>query len=139
MNGLLMTMFIFVIIIGICLLIVIALTRRGVRNTLNQDKYRSRWLSITQNAGSTTQSWQFAIVSADKLLDNALRERGISGETMAERMKNGKSYLSNIDSIWRAHKLRNRIAHEDNVQVSKRQTDEALKVFKRALIDLGAL
>ena len=139
MNGLLLTMFIFVIIIGISLLIFIALTRRGTRKHLDQDKYRSRWLAITQNAGSTSQSWQFAIVSADKLLDSALKERGISGNTMGERMKSGKAYFSNLDSVWRAHKLRNRIAHEDNVQVSKRQADEALKVFKRALTDLGAI
>lgn len=139
MNGLLLTMFIFIIIIGISLLIFISLTRRGSRASLDQNKYRSRWLAITQNAGSTSESWQFAIVSADKLVDSALRERGIAGETMGERMKNGKAHLTNIDSVWRAHKLRNRIAHEDNVQVSKRQANEALKVFKKALIDLGAL
>lgn len=139
MNGLLLTMFIFVIIIGISLLIFISLTRRGTRKHLDQDKFRSRWLAITQNAGSTSQSWQFAIVSADKLLDSALRERGVSGTTMGERMKNGKSLFTNIDSVWRAHKLRNRIAHEDNIQVTKRQSDEALKIFKRALTDLGAL
>lgn len=139
MNGLLLTMFIFVIVFGISLLIFMSLTRRGTRKHLDQDKYRSRWLAITQNAGSTSQSWQFAIVSADKLLDSALKERGISGKTMGERMKSGKAHFSNLDSVWRAHKLRNRIAHEDNIQVSKRQTDEALKVFKRALTDLGAI
>lgn len=139
MNGLLMMMFIFVIIIGISLLIFMSLTRRGPRNTLDKDKYRSRWLAITQSAGSTTESWQFAIVGADKLVDSALRDRGIPGETMGERMKNGSAKITNIDGVWRAHKLRNRIAHEDNVQVSKRQANEALKIFKRALIDLGAL
>ncbi len=139
MNGLLLTMFIFVIIIGISLLIFISLTRRGTRKHLDQDKFRSRWLAITQNLGSSSQSWQFAIVSADKLLDTALKERGISGNTMGERMKNSKVHLTNIESVWRAHKLRNRIAHEDNVQVTKRQADEALKIFKRALTDMGAL
>ncbi len=139
MNGLLLTMFIFVIIIGICLLTFITLTRRGIHSNLDKDKYRSRWLAITQNAGSTSQSWQFAIVSADKLLDSALRDKRIAGETMGERLKNSTAHFSSIDSIWRAHKLRNRIAHEDNVEVSKRQANEALKAFKRALMDLGAL
>lgn len=139
MNGLLLMMFIFVIIIGIGLLLFMSLTRRGVRSSLDQDKYRSRWLAITQNAGSTSESWQFAIVSADKLVDSALRERAVPGDTMGERMKNGKAHIPNIDSLWRAHKLRNKIAHEDNIQISKRQADEALKIFKRTLTDLGAL
>ena len=138
MNNLILIMFFTVVIIGITLLIVISLTKRGGK-TLDQQKYRMRWLEITQNAGSTSETWQFAIMSADKLLDSALRDRGVAGETLGERLKNAKPYLSNIDSVWRAHKLRNRIAHDDGVKVSQRQAGGALKIFKKALTDLGAL
>lgn len=138
MNDLILIMFISVIVIGIVLLIFISLTRRGGK-TLDQEKYRSRWLAITQSAGSTPETWQFAIMNADKLLDTALKERGVAGTTLGERLKNAKPYVNNIDSVWRAHKLRNRIAHDDGVKVSQRQAAEALKIFKRALTDLGAL
>lgn len=138
MNGLVLTMFIFVVIIGIALLIFITLTRRSGR-PLDQQKYRSRWLAITQSAGSTSESWQFAILNADKLLDGALKERGVAGTTMGERLKNAKPYVKNLDNVWHAHKLRNRIAHDETVNVSKRQAADALKTFKQALIDLGAL
>lgn len=138
MNTLILTMFVVVVIIGIGLLIVMSLTRRGGRG-LDQEKYRSRWLTITQDIGDTPSSWQFAIMNADKLLDSALRDRGVAGSTLGERLKNAKPYLSNIDGVWRAHKLRNRIAHDESVTVGKRQANEAMKVFKRALIDVGAL
>jgi hypothetical protein len=138
MNNLILVMFISVVVIGIALLIIISLTRRGSK-MIDQQKYRSRWLEITQNAGSTPETWQFAIMSADKLLDSALRDRGVPGETLGERLKNAKPYLSSIDSVWRAHKLRNRIAHDDGVKVSQRQASDALKIFKKALTDLGAL
>lgn len=138
MNSLILTMFISVLVIGIALLIVMSLLRRG-GTVLDQDKYRSRWLTITQNAGSTADSWELAIIQADKLLDQALKERGVGGETMAERLKNAKPLLTNIDAIWRAHKLRNKIAHEHDAAVSKRSAAEALRIFKRALSDLGAL
>lgn len=138
MNDLIVLMFVFVVVVGLGLLIMISLTRRGGK-TLDRDRYRSRWLSITQNTGSTPDSWQFAIISADKLLDSALRDRGVAGATLGERLKNSGSYINDIDAVWRAHKLRNRIAHEDGVTVSKRQASEALKIFKRALSDLGAL
>lgn len=131
-------MFIFVVIVGIALLVVIALTKRSGK-TLDQAKYRSRWLSITQSAGSTPESWQLAIIHADKLLDQALRERGVPGGTLGERLKNATPYLTNIDSVWKAHKVRNRIAHETDAAVSRRQAGEAMKIFKRALTDLGAL
>lgn len=74
MNSLVTIMFIVVIIIGIALLAFITLTRR-TSTALDQDKYRSRWLEISQNMTDTKDSWQFAILSADKLLDAALRER----------------------------------------------------------------
>ena len=138
MNDLVLIMFMSVVIIGIALLIIISLTKRSGK-TLDQEKYRSRWLAITQSAGSTPETWQFAIMSADKLLDSALKDRGVVGTTLGERLKNAKPYLSNIDSVWRAHKLRNRIAHDDGVKVSQRQASEALKIFKKALTDLGAL
>lgn len=138
MNNLILTMFIFVVVVGIVLLIVMSLMKRGGR-VLDQEKYRSRWLSITQSAGSTPDSWQLAIIQADKLLDQALRERGVAGSTLGERLKHGKALFSNIDHVWKAHKLRNRIAHEADATVSKRTAAEALKIFKQALTDLGAL
>lgn len=138
MNNLILTMFIFVVIAGIALLVIIALTKRTGK-TLDQAKYRSHWLSITQGAGNSPGSWQLAIIQADKLLDQALRERGVAGTTLGERLKNAKPYLSNIDHVWRAHKLRNHIAHDSDATVSKRQASDAMKIFKRALTDLGAL
>lgn len=138
MNELIVTMFIVVIAIGIALLVFMSLTKRSGK-VLDQTKYRSRWLDITQNAGNTSESWQLAIINADKLLDSAMRERGVAGNTLGERLKNAKPYLTNIDSVWRAHKLRNRIAHDNDVSVSRRQANEALKIFKRALADIGAL
>lgn len=139
MDSLIVAMFLFVVAVGIGLLVFIALTRRGTRRVLDQEKYRSRWLAISSSTTDSQDSWQLAILNADKLLDQALRERGVAGTTLGERLKNAKPFLSNIDAVWRAHKLRNRIAHDDGATVSKRQAIEALKIFKRALTDLGAL
>ena len=138
MNSLVLIMFIFVIIVGIGLLILMSLMRRGGR-VLDQEKYRSRWLAITQSTGATNESWQLAIIQADKLLDQALKERGVSGNTLGDRLKNASHLLSSVDNVWRAHKLRNRIAHDPDVSVTKRNATDALKIFKRALTDVGAL
>ena len=138
MNSLVVIMFIAVICIGIALLVIISLTRRG-GSLLDQEKYRSQWLAITQSVTQDEGSKQFAVISADKLLDQAMREVGVTGESMGERLKNAKSRFRNNDSVWRAHKLRNRIAHEGNITISNQQTQGALGSFKQALTDLGAL
>jgi hypothetical protein len=80
-----------------------------------------------------------AILNADKLVDQALRERGFRGDTMGDRLKATRGQLSDRDEIWFAHKLRNRIAHESDVRVNYSQARRALGGFKRALKDLRAI
>jgi hypothetical protein len=79
------------------------------------------------------------VLNADKLLDQALRERGVKGETMGERMKTARESWSNANGVWTAHKLRNQIAHESEVQVSYDDARRALANFKQALKDIGAI
>jgi hypothetical protein len=73
------------------------------------------------------------------LLDQALTDRGLSGTTMADRMKQMRGKWSNADAVWRAHKLRNRIAHEADVNVGYDDARRALAAFKQALKDVGAI
>jgi hypothetical protein len=107
---------------------------------LNVERYRSQWLEIE---GSLSQkqpaSYQMAILNADKLLDRALRERGYRGNTMGERLKTAGSAFGNINAVWAAHKLRNRIAHETDVNITYTTARRALATFKQALKDLGAI
>ena len=49
------------------------------------------------------------------------------------------SRFSNLNAVWRAHKLRNAIAHEAGFEVSYKQAFNALAIYKEALKDLGAI
>ncbi|MCA9386883.1 hypothetical protein KC669_02500 [Candidatus Dojkabacteria bacterium] len=55
-----------------------------------------------------------ALIGADKLLDFALRHKGIKGNTLGERLKNAENHFEKkfYNSIWDAHKLRNKLVHE---------------------------
>lgn len=138
MSSMVTLMFAVVVVIGIALLVVISLTRRPSR-ILDQSKYREKWLTITQSVTDDAGTMQLAVLHADKLLDQALRESGVAGETLGERLKNAKARFRNVNAVWTAHKLRNQIAHDDHVKINRRQTDSALAAFRAALIDLGAL
>ena len=138
MNSVVVIMVIGIIIIGIMLLIVISMTRKKVPG-LDQEAFRGKWLKIEGSTLDDEASQHLAILSADKLLDAALKARGFSGETMGERMKNARSTFSNNDAVWAAHKLRNKIAHESDVVIKPKTIRYALQAFKKALKDVGAL
>ena len=139
-----MTWITFVILVAALLLggaVLLVMMSRGVgRTNLNSDKFRSAWLAIKQQVErDNAASYQLAILNADKLLDKALRERGVKGETMGERMKSAVKVWKNANQVWTAHKLRNQIAHETDVRPTLDQTRRALAAFKQGLKDLGAI
>ncbi len=76
-----------------------------------------------------------AVLDADKLLDYALGQHGFIG-ALGEKLKKSGSKFSDLNSIWDAHKLRNKLAHELN-EVSAKEAKKALSYFKQGLNDLG--
>lgn len=128
-----------ILIFGGLLFVIISLTKSSPR-TLDQDKYRSRWLSIeTRLKQDDDNTFTVCVIEADKLLDQALRDRGLAGKTMGERMKQYQGKWTNGNGVWAAHKLRNRIAHEADVKVDYTRTKQALVAYKQGLKDLGAI
>ncbi len=127
-----------VLVVAVLLFAVITLTRRAPK-TLNREKYQTDWLTIEQSVSSEPGSWQLAVLNADKLLDRALKERNYKGNTMGERMVAAGRVFTKRDYVWAAHKLRNRLAHEEGITLTLKVAKQALASFKHALKDLGAL
>lgn len=107
---------------------------------LEVEKYRRRWLEIESLLSRDNQKQcQFAVMEADKLLDYAMKESGVKGDTMGERLKTAKEKWSDRNAVWEAHKLRNQIVHEENVKVGYDSARRALAGFKKGLKDMGAI
>jgi hypothetical protein len=128
-----------ILIFGGLLFAVISLAKNSPR-TLDQDKYRSRWMSIESRLKrDDNNSHIVCVLDADKLLDQALRERGLSGKTMADRMKQCQGKWTNGNGVWAAHKLRNKLAHETDARVDYERARQALVAYKQGLKDMGAI
>ena len=128
-----------IIIVGGLLYAVIELTKKGTKS-LNVEHYRVKWLAVEQQLKKDEpSSYHLVVLNADKLLDHALKERGLKGETMGDRLKNASQLLSNRNAVWSSHKIRNQIAHETDVSVSYDDARRALAGFKQALKDIGAI
>lgn len=107
---------------------------------LNQEKFRSKWLEIENTLSKENPTtYSMCILRADSLLDEAMRTRGFKGSTMGERLKSSQKQYRNINSVWAAHKLRNKLAHESDYHPTYEITKQALTTFKNALKDLRAI
>src|ERR1700730_9860771 len=129
------------IVITAALLVVVlgaGLVLRRRPRKLDTKRFQSRWL-ILQRLCANDETWPLAIIDADKLLDEALKRSGFRGRTMGERLVAAQRSLSDNDGVWFGHKLRNRIVHEETMKLRKRDVQAALRGFRNALHDLGAL
>lgn len=125
-------------IVGVIVLIFIALIGKRVPKKLNQKFFVKEWRYLQAMCGNK-DTWPLAIINADKLLDTALKKRKFAGKSMGERLVSAQRKLTNNDAVWFAHKLRNRLVHEQDVSLREKDVKEALLGIRQALKDLGAL
>ena len=122
-------------LITVVLMTVIFLTSRNKK--LDSSYFSKRW-SILQKQCSNKKLWHLAIIDADKLLDEALKQRHFKGKTTGERLVSAQRDLSSNDSVWFGHKLKNKLTDNSKQPLTKRDTLAALAGFRQALKDLGA-
>lgn len=128
-----------ILIVAVFIFVAILLTgKRGYH--FNVEFYQSRFLAIENKLDkNNSATFMTTVIEADKLLDKAMMEMGAPGKTMGERLKKYGNRFTNVNAVWRAHKLRNAIAHESELEVSYKQASNALVIYKQALKDLGAI
>jgi hypothetical protein len=93
----------------------------------------SHWNKIVEQSKVDAKG---AIMDADKLLDHVLKKKGYSG-SLGEMLKKSGPLFSDLNSVWHAHKIRNRLAHEIAFTISPQEGKNVLAKFKRAFRDLG--
>lgn len=73
-----------------------------------------RWHYILTLIESSNESdWRVAIIEADTMLEELLREKGYSGENMSDLLESAReSGYATIQNAWDAHLVRNQIAHQ---------------------------
>ena len=112
---------------------------RGYRGAIDQSEIKARWSTISAAANTGASGLKSSINEADKLLDHVMKQVGYPGDKMAERLKLAGPRFTDQNAVWRAHKLRNVLAHEIGFDLVPSQAKEALKDYEQALKDLGGL
>lgn len=94
------------------------------------------WEKIVALIGSDNPNdWKLAILEADKVLEMVVNTFAVPGDNMGDKMKNiERGDFQSLEEAWQAHKVRNRIAHEQNFHISQREAriavDNYEKVFR---------
>jgi len=80
---------------------------------------------------------RLALIEADNLFDDLLKQMRLPGESMADRLKYlDSSQVPNIDEIWQAHKLRNTIVHNHEYPITRNEIEFGVKAYEKALKEL---
>lgn len=136
-----MTIYILIALVVILVLAVgllVLMKRKPALSEAEKSKIQAMWASVDMLMSDDSEAaWMKAVFEADKALEYTLSARGIVGSNLADRLKNGKTLFSNVQSAWDAHKLRNRLAHEMDVRLARHEAERAVRLFKDSLRQLG--
>ncbi len=92
---------------------------------------------LTRLHDSGEANLRLALIESDNLFDDLLKQMRLPGESMADRLKYiDSSQISNIDEIWRAHKLRNVLVHNHEYPITKNEMEFGVKAYEKALKEL---
>lgn len=110
-----------------------------LQSNISKKDAQTSWNAIEDHFYRGTENdLKVAILEADKLLNDALRDAGIMGIQLGDRLKKANErQIPNLNDLWQAHKLRNQIAHEPNFRLKRDLAERALKIYENGLKNLG--
>ena len=106
------------------------------------ERHNQRWRDVEMHVASEQPNdWKLAIIEADIMLGDGLKEKGFAGLSIGEQLKSmSPSQFPSLQDAWDAHRIRNRIAHEGaDFVLTQSLAREAIVKYERALRELGVL
>lgn len=101
-----------------------------------------RWDDVQQHiAADDPQSWRLAIIEADILLEEILEVAGYAGNSIGEKLKSASpTTFATIDQAWRAHKVRNQIAHAgSDFVLTKKIAQDTITQYRMVFEEFGVV
>ena len=117
------------IVVSLFALILLGGGTRKDKDEIEKGVYRAEKM-ISNDISKTKEG----IIKFDNLLNKSLNIKGFRGQTLGERLKSSQKFFKweDYSGIWDAHKLRNKIVHED-YNPSGAELKNSVKYFKLAI------
>ncbi|MCP6719901.1 MAG: hypothetical protein KJI72_01060 [Patescibacteria group bacterium] len=102
---------------------------------------KGRWQQVVEKAHrSPPQSLTLGIIEADSFIDDILKRMDLKGEHMADRLERlGTRDLKTVESLWKAHKIRNNLVHTPGFVLSPTDAKMVLRSYESFLKEVGVL
>jgi len=101
-----------------------------------------RWVEALAHADSDNPNdWRLAIIEADIMLEELLSTMGYGGATIGDKLKQASpQFFKSVDDAWKAHKVRNEIAHKgSDFILTKRAAKETMDHYRRVFEEFHAI
>lgn len=97
---------------------------------------KSKILEINKKITSDIPSdWKLAVIEGDKILDKILVAKGYAGLSLGDKLKQmvPGDLPDTYEDVWEAHKIRNRIVHEPEFEISQNDARRIVGIYERAI------
>lgn len=113
----------------------------GAIITLRRAGMKERWERIVQKfEEGTPDAMKIAIIDADKFVDTLLKDGGLEGEHMADRLGQiSRDDIKSLDALWSAHRYRNDLVHTQGMVIDQSEASRAIHGFHIFLEEIGML
>lgn len=124
---------------GLLLIVIVFSTLFFIKQLRRRSYFRRRWQELHRYLANK-ETWPLAIITADKLLGEALKKKRFKGKSVGERLVSAQRQLTDNDTIWFAHNLAKKLMMDESA-IRLRQADvkKSLLGFLQAFKDLGVI
>jgi hypothetical protein len=109
--------------------------------TIKKAELLEKWQVLNEKfREGKPDSLKVAVIQGDALVDTVLKTAGLPGEHMADRLDNIEpGELASFEDIWRSHKIRNQIVHEENFELTREAAEKALRGYEKFLKEIKVI
>lgn len=104
----------------------------------HREKIKKKWTKLMEKIKTNDErDLRLAIIEADSLVDEILKEHNHPGSDMGERLKSiHPSEIDNLNDLWQAHKIRNRLAHETDFHLPLEEAKKIIGIYHKTMEEL---
>lgn len=109
-----------------------------ISKKMKPKKFSKQW-KIIQSKLPKQENWSEALIEADVLLDDGLKRKNFTGNTVGEKLVKAEKIFTNKDEVWFGHKLSKKVKEQPDTKIKKSDMKRALLGIRKGLKDLEAL
>lgn len=104
----------------------------------HRELIHKKWNKLLERIKSGDErDLRLAVIEADSMVDEIFKEHGHPGKDMGERLKSiHPSEIDNINDLWEAHKIRNRLAHEADFHLPVEEAKRIIEIYHKTIEEL---